>query len=117
LLIFLTGPAFAKKIPPSQPIDLNTATMKQLEQLPGIGPTRAEKIIEFRMKTPFRRVEDLLAVPGISKTRLEKLRPYIKVSSSASKKPSKSVTPSKTSKPTPTPTSPPSTDSEEESNQ
>jgi type II secretory pathway component PulK len=46
------------------------------------------------MKTPFRKVEDLLAVPGISKARLEKLRPYIKISASPpTKKPSKPPTP------------------------
>jgi len=71
----------AQKKPPANPIDLNTATIEQLEQLPGIGPSTAKAIIQFREKSgPFKRVEDLLAIHGISKARLEKLRPYITVS-------------------------------------
>ncbi|HEV2298952.1 MAG TPA: helix-hairpin-helix domain-containing protein [Candidatus Acidoferrales bacterium] len=69
-----------KKKLPSHPIDLNTATMEQLGELPGIGPVTAKKIIEFRDKSgPFRKVEDLLVIPRISKARLEKLRPYVTI--------------------------------------
>lgn len=77
-----------KKKPPAKPIDLNTATLEQLEELPGIGPVTAKRIIEFREKSgPFRKVEDLLSIPRISKGRLEKLRPYVKVTPpSAAKK-------------------------------
>ena len=72
--------AAAQKKPPSKPIDLNTATIEQLEQLPGIGPSTAKAIIRFREKSgPLKRVEDLLAIHGISKARLEKLRPYVTV--------------------------------------
>lgn len=70
-----------KKKPPAIPIDLNTATMEQLEELPGIGPVTAKKIIAFREKSgPFRKVEDLLAIPRITKARLDKLRPHVRVS-------------------------------------
>ena len=70
----------SKKQPPAKPLDLNTATAEQLQQLPGIGPTTAKAIVRFREKSgPFRRVEDLLAVRGISKRRLEALRPYVAV--------------------------------------
>jgi competence protein ComEA len=69
-----------QKKPPAKPIDLNTATLEQLEQLPGIGPTTAKEIIEFREKGgPFKRVEDLRAIHGISKSKLEKLRLYVTV--------------------------------------
>jgi competence protein ComEA len=69
-----------KKHPPAAPIDLNSATMKQLEELPGIGPVTAKAIVDFRAKSgPFRRVEDLLAVHGISQTKFRKLRPYVMV--------------------------------------
>ena len=72
--------AAAQKKPPSKPIDLNTATIEQLEQLPGIGPSTAKAIIRFREKSgPLKRIEDLLAIHGISKARLEKLRPYVTV--------------------------------------
>ncbi|HEV2490558.1 MAG TPA: helix-hairpin-helix domain-containing protein [Candidatus Acidoferrales bacterium] len=84
----------AKKKPPAHPIDLNMATIEQLEQLPGIGPVTAKKIIEFREKSgPFRRVEDLLAIPRITKARLEKLRPYVIVKPG---KPAKTAAPLKT---------------------
>jgi competence protein ComEA len=73
--------AAAQKKPPAKPLDLNTATRAQLEQLPGIGPATANRIFEMREKGgSFRRVEDLLAVRGISKKRLETLRPYLTVS-------------------------------------
>jgi competence protein ComEA len=77
----LLAAASHKKKPSAHPIDLNTATIEQLEELPGIGPVTAKRIIEFREKSgPFRKVEDLLAIPRISKARLEKLRPYVKIS-------------------------------------
>lgn len=78
----------AKKHPPSKPVDLNTATVKELEQLPGIGPTTANAIVQFRAKSGrIRRVEDLLAVRGISEGKLEKLRPYVTVGPPAKKAP------------------------------
>jgi len=75
----------AKKLP-AHPIDLNTATAAQLEQLPGIGPARASAIVAFREKSgPFRRVEDLLVVRGIAKQQVEKIRPYVKITPPRSK--------------------------------
>ena len=53
-----------------------------------------------------------MAIPGISKARFEKLKPYVKVTPPASKKPSKSAASKKPSKPAPTLTSAPSTDPE-----
>jgi competence ComEA-like helix-hairpin-helix protein len=79
-LLISLAVAAAQKKPPSLPIDLNTATAEQLEQLPGIGPSTAKAIVQFREKSgPLKRVEDLLAIHGISKARLEKLRPYVTV--------------------------------------
>lgn len=72
--------SFTKKQPPAKPIDLNAATVEQLEQLPGIGPSTAKAIVEFRTKSgPFRKVEDLLAIGHITRKRLEKIRRYITV--------------------------------------
>lgn len=89
VFLFLALEARAeKKHPPSRPIDLNVATVKELEQLPGIGPTTAKAIVQFRAKSGrIRRVEDLLAVRGISEGKLEKLRPYITVSPPSGKSP------------------------------
>ena len=61
-------------------LDLNAATVEQLQKLPGIGKATAEAIVRFREKSgPFRRVEELLAVRGITKKRLGKIRPLVTV--------------------------------------
>lgn len=74
------GAVAQKKHPPAQPIDLNAATVAQLQQLPGIGANLAKAIVNLREKSgPFRRVEDLLAVPHITRRTIEKIRPYVTV--------------------------------------
>ncbi len=74
------GQSKKKKQPPAKPLDLNTATVEQFQQLPGVGPVTAKAIVRFREKSgPFQRVEDLLAIRGITKRKLEKLRPYVYV--------------------------------------
>lgn len=90
--VLLIAPgAFAKKTPPAKPLDLNAATAAQLEQVPGIGPATANAIVQFREKSgPFQRVEDLLAIRGISARKLAKIRPYVTVSKPAPRKPSSS---------------------------
>ena len=76
LVLVLASAAQTKK----EPLDLNSATTEQLEKLPGIGPTTAKAIVRFREKSgPFRRVEDLLAIRGITKKKLEKIRPLVTV--------------------------------------
>jgi competence ComEA-like helix-hairpin-helix protein len=71
----------ANKQPPSKPIDLNAANVKELEELPGVGPVTAQRIIDMRQKNGrFHRVEDLLAIRGISQKKLDALRPYVTVS-------------------------------------
>jgi competence protein ComEA len=67
------------KDPPPAPVNINTATIEQLTTLPGVGPSTARSIVRYREKNgPFRRVEDLLILKGMSKQRLQKLRPYVK---------------------------------------
>ncbi len=57
------------------PLDLNTATVEQLNDLPGIGPTTAKAIIEKRTAAGrFRSVDDLLSVKGIGPSKLDAIR-------------------------------------------
>ena len=61
-------------------LNLNTATFEQLDALPGIGPVLAGRIIEFREKRGgFRRIEELLAIPGISERKWQELRKLVEV--------------------------------------
>jgi competence protein ComEA len=61
-------------------LNLNTATVEQLERLPGVGRVLATRIVEFREKKgPFKRIEELLAVPGISERKWKALRQYLTV--------------------------------------
>jgi competence protein ComEA len=82
LLIALSfSVAQAQKHPPAKPIDLNLANAKELQELPGVGPVTARRIIDMREKSGrFHRVEDLLAVRGISQKKLDAMRPYLTVS-------------------------------------
>lgn len=85
----LLARAQSKKHPPAEPLELNTATAEELQQLPGVGPGMAKAIVDFRQKSgPFRRVEELLAIRGITRQRLEKIRPYVTIVPPDSKKPS-----------------------------
>ncbi len=79
-MLFLCAALKAEKNPPAKPIDLNLANIKELEELPGVGKVTAQRIIDLRQKSGrFRRVEDLLAVRGISQRKLDAMRPYVMV--------------------------------------
>ena len=67
-------------------VDINTASIEQLIQLPGIGPKKAEAIIEYRQKNPFKDLSELTEVKGIGPKLLEKLRPSVTVNQQAAVK-------------------------------
>ena len=99
LLLFAT--LHAQKKPPSKPIDLNVANVKELQELPGVGQVTAQRIVDMRQKSGrFRRVEDLLAIRGISQKKLDAMRPFVTVSPPLAAPPTqKSIAPPKKSNP------------------
>src|SRR5271155_3614563 len=92
LCLFLCPALFAKKKPPAAPVNLNTATSEQLQQVPGIGPSTADKILQMRKSYgAFKSVDDLLAIRGIGPKRLEKMRKYLVAGRTATAAPAKSA--------------------------
>jgi competence protein ComEA len=82
-----TAPAAAAA--PSKPaLNLNTATLEQLETLPGIGRKTAERILEYRTKSgSFKRIEELMNVKGIGEKSFLKLKPLVAVPPKTDKAP------------------------------
>lgn len=62
-----------------QSVRINSASASELQQLPGIGPALAQRILETRNNGRFTSADDLLRVPGIGKAKLAKLRDYVEV--------------------------------------
>ncbi len=62
-------------------IDINSATAKEFERLPGIGPQIAGRIVAYREKNgAFKRVDDITKVRGIGPKTLERLRQHLTMS-------------------------------------
>ncbi len=65
-------------------VELNTADRMELEELPGIGPRTAERIIEYRTKNgQFEKIEELMNVRGIGERTFLRLRDFVRVSSTS----------------------------------
>jgi len=63
-----------------QQININRASVAELKTLPGVGEATAKRIVAYRSKNPpFRRVEELLIIRGISRNRLEQIRNRIRL--------------------------------------
>ena len=60
-------------------VDINTASEADLTKLPGIGEKIAKAIVEHRAKEPFKTIEDIKKVKGISEKKFEKIKALIEV--------------------------------------
>ncbi len=66
--------------PTTQPLNLNTATLEQLDELDGVGPATAQKILDFREEHGgFGAVDELDQIPGIGEKRLAALREHVRI--------------------------------------
>jgi competence protein ComEA len=74
-----TGGDGASSSPAAAPIDLNSASLAELDELPGVGPATAQAIVSFRETNgPFSSVDALLEVRGIGPAKLEQIRPLVR---------------------------------------
>lgn len=67
-------------------IDINTATVEQLTELPGIGPAIAGKIVEHRKTQPFASTEEIMDVSGIGQGKYDAIKDLITVEKTKTKK-------------------------------
>jgi competence ComEA-like helix-hairpin-helix protein len=72
IVLACVSAASANKKPPLRPVNLNAATALELQQVSGIGPSTADKILKMRKSYgPFKSVDDLRAIKGIGPKRME----------------------------------------------
>jgi competence ComEA-like helix-hairpin-helix protein len=62
---------------PGGVINLNTASITRLQDIPGVGEATAQAIDAYRKRSPFRRPEDIMHVRGIGEKKFSKMKPYI----------------------------------------
>ena len=83
LLAFLAsiGPAAAAAKPaPAGKVNINTATVEQLQTLPGVGETLATRIVEYRQKAgSFKSTQELMNVKGLGEKNFQKIQGYLSV--------------------------------------
>lgn len=74
------GSRSSHKLQPGQTLDVNVASESELTQLPGVGPSLAARIVEYRSQNgPFQSVDDLQNVSGIGPSKFEKMAPFVRL--------------------------------------
>jgi competence protein ComEA len=63
---------------PNNPVNLNTATLAELDALPGVGPVLAQRILDYRTQNgPFATIDQLQEVPGVGPKKFDSLKPHV----------------------------------------
>jgi competence protein ComEA len=80
------APASARvRATPGAPVNLNAASIAQLQTLPGVGASTAQRILDYRQKNgAFKKIEELMNVKGVGEKSFLKLKPLITVSAEKS---------------------------------
>lgn len=79
-LLLAVSPAIAKEpLAPGDQVDLNGATTAELMRLPGIGRKRAEAIVAYRAKRPFRSTKDVLRIKGLGRKWFSRVKSYLTI--------------------------------------
>jgi competence protein ComEA len=74
------GKAVAKKITTDNPLDINRATLAQLDTLPGIGPVTAQRIIAYRSKVGrINSLDELKKISGLGGMKFEEIKPLLRI--------------------------------------
>jgi len=75
-----SGRSGSHKLQPGQTLDVNSATEAELTQLPGVGPSLARRIVEYREANgPFQTIDDLQNVSGIGPSKFAKMEAFVRV--------------------------------------
>jgi comEA protein len=80
ILVFSLASAYAQSAAPKGKVNINTATIAELETLPRVGPKVAQRIVDFRTKNGnFKRIEEIMKVQGIGEKVYEDIKDLITV--------------------------------------
>jgi competence protein ComEA len=72
--------AARQRATPGAPVNLNAATLAQLQTLPGVGASTAQRIVDYRQKNgAFKKIEELMNVKGVGEKSFLKLKPFVSV--------------------------------------